>query len=115
MVTGLTVTSRENPGLRNAVFIEIMWTALSLRNGSFDYNLMYTAEQRDPYPEPRRNMTQGSVIVNGDLDEFVIMDGLPFAEYTMAIFGFNLKLGFPGPSQMLTERSEPLSKFSKPL
>ena len=110
MVAELTITSRENPSLLNAVFIEITWVAPTLRNGSFDYNLTYTAEQRAPYPELRRNVSQGSVIVDGDLVKFVIENGLPFAEYTITIYGFNLKLGVPGPSETITERSAPLSK-----
>lgn len=90
----------------------MMWTAPSLRNGPFDYNLTYTAEQIEPYPEPRRSMTEGTVIVNGELVEFVITDGLPFANYTITLFGFNLKLGVPGPSETITMRSKPLRKLN---
>ena len=46
--------------------VRITWTPPSLRNGSFNYMLMYSADQTPPYPHQRRqNTSLGPVMVDG--------------------------------------------------
>ena len=107
MVTNLNIVSvdNDNPDFRNNVVVRMTWTAPSLRNGSFDYNLTYTAAQMGNFPESRRNIAQDSMIVPGNMEEFTIEDALPFADYTFTIFAFNIKLNAPGDPETEANRS----------
>ena len=92
--------------------VQITWTPPSLRNGSFNYMLMYSADQTPPYPHQRRQSTSlGPVMVDGSQQEYVLPSGLPYANYTVTIHAFNIKLGVPGPSEMATHRSIPIGEF----
>lgn len=113
MVTNLDITSEDNlnPAFRNNVIVRLTWTAPSLRNGSFNYNLTYTALQTDDFPEVRRNTSQDSVIIAGSMEEFTIEDALPFANYSFTIFAFNIKLNAPGDSETEASRSVAIGKY----
>ena len=74
--------------------------------------LMYSAEQTPPYPQQRRqNASPGPVTVDGSQQEFVLPSGLPYANYTVTVHAFNIKLSVPGPSEMTTHRSIPIGEF----
>ena len=94
------------------MFVEIEWFAPSSRNGSFNYLLSYTAEQRDPYPEIRMLTANNVTTIDGNQSQFIILDGLPFANYTVDIYAFNIKLELPGPTESAMMRSEPTSEWS---
>ena len=94
------------------MFVEIEWFAPSSRNGSFNYLLSYTAEQRDPYPEIRMLTANNVTTIDGDLSQYIIPDGLPFANYTVDIYAFNIKRELPGPTESAMMRSEPTSEWS---
>ena len=115
VVTNLNIVSEDNtnvdPAFRNNVIVEITWTAPSFRNGSFNYNLTYTAAQTDNYPELRRGTAQDSVIIAGRMEEFTIEDALPFANYTVTIFAFNIKLNAPGDSETEANRSVAIGEY----
>ena len=74
--------------------------------------LMYSADQTPPYPQQRRqSATLGPVMVDGNLQEYVVSSGLPYANYQVTIYAFNIKRGVPGPSEMTTHRSLAIGEF----
>ena len=74
--------------------------------------LMYSADQTPPYPQQRRNSTSPDpVMVDGSQEEYVLPSGLPYANYTVTVHAFNIKLGVLGPSEMTTNRSIPIGEF----
>ena len=111
MVTDLVVRSSLSPDLGNQVIVTVTWEPPSNRSGPFDYNFTYSAEQLSPYPEGRRNSTADSQILTGDQNQYIINNGLPFANYTVTIYAFNIKRTLPGPSESAEHRSSALSKF----
>ena len=111
VVTPLVVTSSLSPDLGNQVIVTVTWEPPSNRNGPFDYNISYSAEQLSPYPEGRRNSMADSLILTGDQNQYIINNGLPFANNTVTIYAFNTKRTLPGPSSTAEHRSLALSKF----
>ena len=74
--------------------------------------LMYSADQTLPYPQQRRqNTPPSSVMVDGSQQEYVVPSGLPYANYQVTVYAFNIKRGVPGPSEMTTHRSLAIGKF----
>ena len=111
-VTNLTITSSRNTYNNNTVTVQITWTPPSLRNGSFNYMLTYYANQTPPYPQQRRRSeTPGPVMVDGNQQEYVVSSGLPYANYQVTIYAFNIKHDLPGPSEMTTHRSIAIGEF----
>ena len=111
-VTNLTITSSNNTNNDNTVTIRITWTPPSLRNGSFNYMLTYSANQTLPYPQQRRqSATPGPVMVDGSQQAYVVSSGLPYANYQVTIYAFNIKRDLPGPSEMTTRRSIAIGEF----
>ena len=91
--------------------VQITWTPPSLRNGSFNYMLMYSADQTPPYPHQRRqNTSLDPLMVDGGQQEYVVSSGLPYANYQVTIYGFNIKRDLPGPSKTTTHRSLPIGE-----
>ena len=111
MVAQLVVTSSLSSDLGNQVIVTVIWEPPSDRNGPFNYSLTYSAEQLPPYPEGRRNSTADSQILTGDQNQYIINNGLPFANYTVTIYAFNIKRTLPGPSESAEHRSLALSEF----
>ena len=111
-VTNLAITSSNNTNNDNTVTIRITWTPPSLRNGSFDYMLMYSADQTPPYPQQRRRSeTLGPMIIYGSQQEYVFPSGLPYADSQVTIYAFNIKHDLPGPSETITHRSLAIGEF----
>ena len=50
-------------------------------------------------------------MVDGSQEEYVLPSGLPYANYTVTVHAFNIKLGVSGPSEMTTNRSIPIGEF----
>ena len=74
--------------------------------------LMYSADQTLPYPQQRRrSATLGPVMVDGSQQEYVVSSGLPYANYQVTIYAFNIKRDLPGPSEMTTHRSIAIGEF----
>ena len=44
-------------------------------------------------------------MVDGGQQEYVVPSGLPYANYQVTIYAFNIKRGLPGPSKTATHRS----------
>ena len=106
------ITSSRNDNNNNTVTVEITWTPPSLRNGSFNYILNYLADQTPPYPQARRQSTSPvPEIINGSQQEYVVQRGLPYADYQVTVYAFNLKLGVDGPSEMIRYRSTAIGEL----
>ena len=74
--------------------------------------LMYSADQTPPYPQQRRQSeTLGPVMVDGNQEEYMVSSGLPYANYQVTIYAFNIKRDVSGPSEMTTHRSIPIGEF----
>ena len=111
-VTNLAITSSNNTNTDNTVTIRITWTPPSLRNGSFDYMFMYSADQTPPYlQQRRRSETLGPMIIYGSQQEYVFPSGLPYADSQVTIYAFNIKRDLPGPSETITHRSLAIGEF----
>ena len=96
------------------VIVEFTWNASSPRNGPFNYNLSYTADQTPPYPQERRFTGSNSLILSGERETtFTIESALPFAIYNVTIFAFNIRLGLPGVGDTASIRSEAVGEFSQ--
>ena len=60
------------------------------------YNLVYSAIQSDPYPSFRQlEVPSTTVTLEGNLEQFNVPNGLglPFADYSVQIFAYNVKRG----------------------
>lgn len=107
MVTSMA----DSDGPPNTVNVEITWDGPSRRNGLYGYNLTYFAAQLDPYPEPRRQtVSVQTASLDGDMQgRFTISDSnaLPFANFSVTVFAFNLKRGMDvaGPSSSEPHRT----------
>ena len=106
------ITSSRNDNNDNTVTVEITWTPPSLRNGSFNYMLIYSADQTPHYPQARRqNTSSGPLRIDGSQQEYVIQSGLPYANNLVTVYAFNIKHNIQGPSQMTTHRSIAIGEF----
>lgn len=75
--------------------------------------LRYSADQAPPYPQQRRQSTsQSPVMVDGSQQEHVVPSGLPYADYRVMIYGFNIKRGVQGPSETAANRSLAIGKLT---
>ena len=110
-VTELSITSMRNPNLRNRVIVEITWVPPSVRNGSFNYNLTYNADQALEYPQERKLTAMDSVILGGEQEQFIIENALPYAIYDVRLFAFNIRRGLPGPDETGSHRSIPIGNI----
>ena len=111
VVQGLMIQSDMNPSVDNVVIVTITWNPPSARNGTFNYSLAYTADQTPGYPPERRQTGSGSFVLPGSNDQYIIKDALPYANYSVTIFAFNIKRNLPGPSNSVTHRSLAISKL----
>ena len=106
------ITSSRNSNNDNTVTVRITWTPPSVRNGSFNYMLNYSADQTPPYPQARRrSASPGPVMIDGSQQAYVIQSGLPYADNQVTVYAFNVKRGIQGPSQIVTHRSLAIGEF----
>ena len=74
--------------------------------------LNYSADQTPPYPLARRQSTSpGPQRIDGSQQEYVIQNGLPYADNLVTVYTFNIKRNIQGPSQMTTHRSIAIGEF----
>ena len=111
-MTGLNLTNDQ----QSVSSITVSWTPPSERNGTFLYELNYTATQDFNYnTDPPRIQTNSSTIEDipgGSNNNEVLLPGvLPFATYTIEIFAFNRLFGksLSGPSRKMTIQTLPTS------
>ena len=93
----------------------INWEKPSDRNGSFNYQLVFEAMQLDPYPEARQtNVSMTTRMLNnddGNQEEDLIAEALPFANYTITLTAVNIKLNRSGPSTTVEGRTIAIGKY----
>ena len=98
-----------------SVRFTINWKKPSDRNGSFNYQVMFEAMQLDPYPEARKtNVDMTNRTLNnddGNLEEFLFPEALPFANYTITLIAVNIKLNRSGPSTTVEGRTIAIGKY----
>ena len=94
----------------NEVLVSLEWTPPSPRNGPYTLQLNYTAEQTPPYPADRVDSDSGSRKLPQNTSQFTIRNALPFANYTVTVYGTNVKLGLVGVADSTTIRSQPIGK-----
>ena len=107
-VSNSVITSLRNSNSNNnTVTVRITWTPPSLRNGSFNYMLMYPADfyQLSLTLVMYSAFSAEGKVVSGQQQEYIFQNGLPYADNHMTIYAFNIKLGLKGPSEMITHRS----------
>ncbi len=91
--------------MENTVSVRIAWNAPSARDGAFNYTLDYAADQTPDSPQERRRTSSGSVSLMGSMEQYTIDNGLPYANYSVAITAINIKRSLPGPTSSETHRS----------
>ena len=114
-IISLDFTSRELP-IRNenrscSINVEFMWSQPSERNGSYYFELEYSATQNF---NGGRNISVTTMSqISGQQLDLQLSNGLPYAEYEVRIFAYNIKRGraFRGPLTSQTYLSIPISKF----
>ena len=115
-VTNLRFTSSERTGSTNRVRVQFSWDGPSGRSGPYRYRLSYSASQVFPYPPTRSNSTSAdSIDLDGESLSFPVpeSDSLPFADFTVRIFAYNIKrgLGIRSGETTITQKSIPICKF----
>lgn len=88
-----------------------MSAATTSCSSMYSYNLTYSASQTPPYPEQRSQHVMMQSIVGGSETNLMINNGLPFAEYTVIIFAFDIANNKEGPSTVQTQRTQAIGKF----
>ena len=74
--------------------------------------LTYSADQTPPYPQQRKqNTSSGLLVIDGSQREYIVQNGLPYADNQVTVYAFNIKLGVQGPSEMATHRSLAIGEF----
>ena len=98
-----------------SVRFTINWEKPSDRNGSFNYQVMFEAMQLDPYPDARQtNVDMTNMTLNnddGNLEEFLFQEALPFANYIITLTAVNIKLNRSGPSTTVEGRTIAIGKY----
>lgn len=95
----------------SSVNVSFIWTQPSSRNGSYKFELQYSAKQIFQVGETR-NATSTSQLP-GEESIVVLPDGLPYAQYNVTIFAYNIKRGqrYRGQITDVQYLSIPISKL----
>ena len=110
-MTGLTLANVQ----QSVSSITVSWIPPSERNGTFLYELNYTAIQDFNYntdpPRIQTNSSKREDIPGGSNNNEVLLGVLPFATYTIEIFAFNRLFGksLSGPPRKVTIQTLPTS------
>jgi hypothetical protein len=104
-VTNLHIESSRLTTNSNNLTVNFSWTGPSTRNGSYNYNVTYSGEQVDDYPEGRRRNHPNTIVVLDGSNTSLPIIGLPYANYTINVTTFNIKTRRPGPSAIQSARS----------
>ena len=110
-VTNLASRSMRVDSL-NEVVVSLQWVPPSPRNGPYELQLSYTAEQTPPYPAERAKDESDMVTLAQDTSQFSIREALPFAVYSVTVRAINKKLQVYGNEESITVRSEPTGELA---
>ena len=111
----LEITSNEltsgDQNRSNSVKIEFQWTKPSERNGSYYFELEYSALQN--FDGGRRISVVNKSQISGEQINMQFNDGLPYAMYEVTIFAYNIKRGrtYKGPPTTTSYLSIPIGKL----
>ena len=100
-----------NENRSRSINVEFTWSQPSERNGSYYFELEYSATQnfKGGRNIPLTNVSE----ISGQQLNLQFSDGLPYAEYEVRIFAHNIKRGrtFGGPLTTQNYLSIPISKL----
>ena len=101
----------EDQNRSNSVNIEFQWTKPSDRNGSYYFELEYSASQN--FDGGRNKSVVNKSQISGEQLNMQFNDGLPYAMYEVTIFAYNIKRGrtYKGPPTTTSYRSIPIGKL----
>ncbi len=111
-VSSLNIISSRRDGSSSRVAIVVIWRRPSERNGPYRYMLNYTADQSFPYPVTRSISTSSSSInLAGDDQSYSvpINNSLPFADFTVSLYAFNIRRGAGVKSAVMTRTEKTTS------
>ena len=93
------------------ISVEFMWSQPSERNGSYYFELEYSATQN--FNGGRNISLTNMSQISGQQLNLQFNDGLPYAIYEVRIFAYNIKRGrtFGGPLTTQNYLSVPISKL----
>lgn len=101
----------ELANVNNSVNIKFKWSQPSDRNGSYYFELVYSAIQDfdGGWSSAAVNMSQ----IPKEKLKIQLSNGLPYAKYTAIIFAYNIKRGrkYGGPLANITYLSIPIRKL----
>ena len=106
-VTDLTPSSMRNTSDVVEVLVSLSWLPPSPRNGPYNLELSYTAEQAPPYPAERKLTDSATETLTQNTSQFTIQRALPYALYNVTVRAINIKLGLLGMADGDIFRSEP--------
>ena len=110
-VTNLVIGSTRILSSDNEVQVDITWNRPSIRNGSFETRLTFSASQTPDYPPQRStSLPAQEMILPQEKTTFTILRGLPYAEYTFTLQPFNIKTSNPAPPVSQTMRTIAIGK-----
>lgn len=101
---------RRGDDSNNSVIVNFDWTQPSDRNGSYKFEVRYTATQMF---QPANPIHTRSIVrqLLGEQTAIQLSDGLPYAQYNVMIFAYNIKRGRRGPVVSMTYLSIPIGKL----
>ena len=95
------------------VLVTLNWLPPSPRNGPYNLELSYTAEQAPPYPAERKLTDSATQTLNQNTSQFTIQGALPLALYSVTVRAINIKLNLLGVADSTNIRSKPSGELSK--
>ena len=103
--------SNDNENSSRNVAVEFTWSRPSQRNGSYYFNLEYSAVQN--FDGGRSLSTVNTSPITGEQLMMQFMTGLPYAMYEVRIFAYNVKRGrtYRGPLTTGSHLSIPIGRL----
>ena len=88
----------------SSVTFGISWTQPHDRFGAFHYRLEFEAAHLDDYPMKRMRTVNTTTmnLTDGNLESFTFNGSLPYANYSITLTPFNIKLNRDGPSRSIS-------------
>ena len=100
----------------SSVTFTVTWTKPSDRFGPFHYRLEFEAAHLDGYPPDRRRTVDKTteILKDGNQQSFTFDGALPFANYSITLTPFNIKLIRDGPSSSLSMNTMAIGRTPLP-
>lgn len=97
----------------SSVRFDISWTQPHDRFGAFHYRLEFEAAHLDDYPMERMRTvdTTTMTLTDGNLKSFTFTGALPYANYSITLTPFNVKLNRDGPSRSISVITIPIGRI----